>query len=489
MIKHLVSIADAIAHFVGIESTIETLNVAELVMQLPAWRPGRYELGNFAKNIRKFSVQNEKGESLAFKKISKDSWLIPCKGSATIKLSYEYYANQADAGACYVDAELIYLNPVHCFMYVLGRMEEAHTLSFELPQHWEIACQLPQEHGKLMAPNFDMLADSPLFVSPNLQHHCFKVKETDFHFWFQGAKFPLVQKLEEDTRKYALWQEGLFGELPCTDYHFLYLLLPTAFRHGVEHLNSTVIAMGPHTDFEKEDFYHDFLAISSHELFHLWNIKRIRPKEMWPYDFTKENYSELGYVYEGVTTYYGDLTLWQCGVWDWERYRKSLSADITRHLNNEGRFNYSVAESSFDTWLDGYVNGVPGRKVSIYMEGLIAAFIADVMIIEASEGKNCLDDAMQLLYDRTWKVNIGYSKETYQMVLETTAGISFADYFSEVIEGRGKMEVWLTDALDKLGLSVEKQVDEAGLVKFSVVKLLEPTNLQKRFFGFWSQSH
>jgi predicted metalloprotease with PDZ domain len=96
---------------------------------------------------------------------------------------------------------------------------------------------------------------------------------------------------------------------------------------------------------------------------------------------------------------------------------------------------------------------------------------------------------MQLLYDRTWKVNIGYSKETYQMVLETTAGISFADYFSEVIEGRGKMEVWLTDALDKLGLSVEKQVDEAGLVKFSVVKLLEPTNLQKRFFGFWSQSH
>jgi predicted metalloprotease with PDZ domain len=111
------------------------------------------------------------------------------------------------------------------------------------------------------------------------------------------------------------------------------------------------------------------------------------------------------------------------------------------------------------------------------------------MIIEASEGKNCLDDAMQLLYDRTWKVNIGYSKETYQMVLETTAGISFADYFSEVIDGRGKMEVWLTDALDKLGLSVEKQVDEAGLVKFSVVKLLEPTNLQKRFFGFWSQSH
>ena len=220
MIKHLISIADEKAHFVGIESTVETLNVAELVMQLPAWRPGRYELGNFAKNIRKFSVQNEKGESLPFKKLSKDSWLISCKGIATIKLSYEYYANQADAGACYVDAELIYLNPVHCFMFVLGRIDEAHTLSFEVPQHWEIACQLPQEHGKLMAPNFDMLADSPLFVSPNLQHHCFKVKETDFHFWFQGAKFPFIQKLEEDTRKYALWQEDLFGDLPCPDYHF-----------------------------------------------------------------------------------------------------------------------------------------------------------------------------------------------------------------------------------------------------------------------------
>ena len=91
-------------------------------------------------------------------------------------------------------------------MFVLGRIDEAHTLSFEVPQHWEIACQLPKENGKLMAPNFDMLADSPLFVSPNLQHHRFKVKQTDFHFWFQRAKFPFIPKLEEDTRKYALWQ-------------------------------------------------------------------------------------------------------------------------------------------------------------------------------------------------------------------------------------------------------------------------------------------
>ena len=198
-------------------------------------------------------------------------------------------------------------------------------------------------------------------------------------------------------------------------------MLAYPFRHGVEHADSTVIAMGKSNDDTDEEFHNDLLAISSHELFHLWNIKRIRPIEMWPYDYTKENYSTLGYVYEGITTYYGDLMLLRSGVWNWEQYLSSLNSDLQRHYNNSGRFNYSVAESSFDTWLDGYVPGIPARKTSIYIEGLLAALIADILIIKNSEGKYCLDNVMHDFYHDCYANGKGYSEVEYKLLLEKYA--------------------------------------------------------------------
>jgi predicted metalloprotease with PDZ domain len=489
MIKHLVSNTIDHPKFVSIYSEIDTLGSSRIILQLPAWRPGRYELGNFAKNIKGFEVKDAQHHLLNFKKITKDQWEVNCEGVSKIFVGYHYFAQQPDAGACYVNSDLIYLNPVHCFMYVQGRIDEPHALSFEVPTHWQIACQLPQENRVLMAPHFDALADSPVFVSPNLQHEEFLVDKTHLHFWFYGSEYPLLERLRKDTALYTKWQQDLFGDLPCKDYHFMYLLLPQMFRHGVEHMDSTVIAMGPIEALGEEDMYHDFLAISSHELFHLWNVKRIRPAEMLPYDFTRENYSRQGYVYEGVTTYYGDLALWLSGVWDWDRYRESLSGDITKHLTNEGRNHYSVADSSFDTWLDGYVMGVPGRKVSIYTEGLVAALIADVMIIEATNGERRLHHVMRMLYQRTWKEQKGYTKELYQQILEEVAGISFEKYFSDIIEGKGKMEAILFETLEKLGLAVEKQEDINGSTKWAIVKFLDPSPQQSQLFAFWSESH
>ncbi len=489
MIKHIVRQDPKEPKFVQIVSEISTLGSNRTLLQLPAWRPGRYELGNFAKNIKGFKVYDHSEKELNFKKISKDCWEIETNEVAYFYISYYYYAQQPDAGACYVSNEMIYLNPVHCFMYVSGRIEEGHQVKFEVPSDWKIACQLPINGMELSAPNFDALADSPVFVAAQMQHHSFSLNQTNFHFWFVGGEYPVLERLAADTQKYAAWQTNLFGELPCKDFHFMYLLLPTVFRHGVEHMDSTVIAMGPLAELGNEDVYHDFLAISSHELFHLWNVKRIRPVELLPYDFTKENYSRLGYVYEGVTTYYGDLALWLSGVWNWEQYSASLSGDLSKHLNNEGRNFYCVAESSFDTWLDGYVPGVPGRKVSIYTEGLVAALVADVMLIEATNGKKRLHDVMKVLYERTWNQGVGYTQEMYQSILEEIAGISFSSYFSELIEGKGHLENCLLESLFKLGLSAEKQVDVTGIVTYRIVKFMNPTISQAQLFDFWSQSH
>ncbi len=474
-------------HFITVRWKIKNEFHTKLRVQLPAWRPGRYELANYAKNIRCFTVLNFDGDKIPFKKISKDCWEIDCIQDNDILVQYEYYANQYDAGASFVNEKLLYVNPVNCLMYVVGEMEEPAEIELDIPNDYEIACQLPVKGKVLFAKNFDELADSPIVASADLRHFIFELNHSKIHFWFQGDPCPQMDKLMSDTKNYALAQEKLFGDFPCKDYHFLYHILPTAFSHGVEHTNSTVIAMGPSSDWAKPEFYDRFLAISSHELFHLWNVKRIRPQEMLPYDFTKENYSELGYIYEGVTTYYGDLILLRSGVWNFEQFQTSFNSDLLRHLTNEGRFNYSLAQSSFDTWLDGYVPGIKGRKVSIYMEGMLAAMIADIILIKETNGKYRLDDVMRALYQETYKMGIGYNKEIYKSLLERFSNISFDDYFCDIIDGTGKFEKYLSLALDTIGLTYIFAPDFEGADKVRLVKLSHINDEQAHFFEIWSK--
>jgi predicted metalloprotease with PDZ domain len=478
-----ISIADTQNHFLQLTYTIPHIHQDSIEVQLPAWRPGRYELQNFAKNVRCFNVIDEKGNAIAYRKLTKDRWQIDTKGVSSVKISYQYYANQPDAGACFVDENYLYINPVHCFMYTEGRADEVYTLDFLIPDDYQIATQMKQS-GKhqLVAPNFDYLADSPLFASNTLQHHTFNVALTQMHIWFQGEHPFDIERLVEDTTDYTLKQIEVFGDLPCSDYHFLYLMHKTPARHGVEHLDSTVIAMGQTLEQTTEEYYHDLLAISSHELFHLWNIKRVRPNEMLPYDFTKENYSTLGYVYEGVTTYYGDLMLLQSGVWNWEQYAASFTGDLKRHTSNLGRFNYSVAESSWDTWLDGYVPGITGRKVSIYIEGMIAAVIADITIIKNSNGKFSLHNVLNDLYQNYYKHNKGYNETIYRELLEKYANSSFENYFQTFIWGKGKLQEGLETVLIEVGCTLKE--DANG--NLTLTKLDETNTLQNQLFAKWT---
>ncbi len=458
--KYKVSINNPTEHFIQIEGKIENIKSQEVLLQLPAWRPGRYELGNFSKNIRKFKAMDENGIELHVRKTSKDCWKIinPTMLNSII-IHYEYYANQLDAGACYLDENQLYVNPVHCFMYQSENMKESFEIELNIPDNYKIACQLSEKNKVLFAKDFQQLADSPFIASEKLEKTSFSIENSTIHFWFNGAHNVNIEKLKENTISYAKKQVEIFEELPCKEYHFLYQMLPDAFRHGVEHEDSTVIAMGKREDETDENFYDSLLAISSHEFFHLWNIKRIRPVEMWPYDFTKENYSTLGYVYEGITTYYGDLILLRSGIWNWEKYAASFNGDLEKHLNNEGRFNYSVAESSFDTWLDGYTQGIPARKVSIYFEGMLAAMIADLMIIKNSDAKFSLDNVMHDLYHDYYKNNKGYTESDYKNLLEKYAGISFDSYFKDIIWGKGKIEKYLEEYISLLSCSIfEKKI-------------------------------
>jgi predicted metalloprotease with PDZ domain len=446
------------SHFVDIELRIENHSGQELFLHLPAWRPGRYELAHYAKNIQRFEVSTSEGKALPHQKVSKDRWKVETGSSSAIVVKYNYYAYQMDAGASYLDEHQLYLNFINCLVYAEGRMEEPCRLTLQLPETYRIACGLTQvEHHTLEARDYYQLVDSPMIASATLQHGAYQVQGSTFHIWVQDVAGIDTHKWIEPFRAFTKAQIEMFGSFPEPDYHFLFQILPYRHYHGVEHQNSTVITLGPDYKIETQAMVKDLMGISSHELFHTWNVIRIRPAEMLPYNFTGENYFRTGFVAEGLTTYYGDLFLARAGVLSREQYFEEIHKLLKRHFDNPGRLNMSVADSSYDLWLDGYVPGIPGRKVSIYNEGAIAALLLDLELRRSSQNKRSLDDVMRLLWQRHGKDMIGYTFDDYRNIVEEVAGADMTHYFEECIEGRIDLLAKLEEALAYMGISLARQ--------------------------------
>ncbi len=442
--------------FVSIEINVEgPFKDDQIELQLPSWRPGRYELVNFAKNIKGFYAENESGDLLAFKKMSKDKWLIHITGKSLV-VKYQYFSSQPDAGACWMEDEVMYINPVHCCMYVPGREHEPICVKLQVPENWNVATGLKKvKNHEFTADNFDQLADSPFITSNSMQHKSYSVNNITFNIWFQGECTPDWNKIIKDFEGFTISQIEMMKEFPVKEFHFLVLVLPHTFYHGVEHLTSTVLALGPGINLMKPALYNDFLGVASHELFHVWNVKSIRPVEMYPYNFTAENYARTGFVYEGITTYYGDLFLGRSGFFNVKQLLEEYSVRLQKHMDNAGRFNYSVAESSFDTWLDGYVPGVPGRKTSIYDEGCLLAWILDFMIRSSTDSHKSLDQVMQVLYFDYAKKGRGYSESDFTDVCEMVGGRKFTEFFHNYVYKAASLDSLLREVVSLAGITID----------------------------------
>jgi predicted metalloprotease with PDZ domain len=428
----------------------------ELQLELSAWRPGRYEIANFAKNIYSIEATDADGNALSISKTTKDSWLVKTPGIRSIKVNYVYYAAVLNAGSSYLDADQLYVNPVNCCLYIPQRAQETCQIHLHIPQDYKVAIDLPSADKKFSytCESFDRLADAPFIASKSLQHTQFETDGHTFHVWFQGYVKPDFEVLTRDFKAFASEQLKTMGNLPGKEYHFMFQILPTFFYHGVEHTYSTVCALGPGKSVFKAPMYDELLGVSSHELFHAWNVKTIRPAEMHPYNFKDENYSRLGWVYEGITTWYGDQFLLRSGVFDFNRFSKTFNEKLKRHFSSYGRFNMSVADSSFDTWLDGYDAGIPNRKTSIYTEGSLIAFILDSRLREFSNDEVSLDDLMRLLYADA-KKGKSYSNEQLIAHLDSLAALNHAEFFQKYIHGTDSLEPLIRHGLNRLGLDIE----------------------------------
>ena len=460
--KYSVSYTKPHQHFIDIEF-ISEVSQPETLIQLPAWRPGRYELGNFAKNVQKWAAFDEKGNSLNFRKITKDCWKVDTKGISELHVKYNYYALDLNAGSTFLDATQLYMNPVNCCVFIPEKTNEKCYLEINLPADYKVACGLSSSPSNdkgvkcFVAKDYHELADSPFIASPSLQHNQFVCAGKEFNLWFQGECKPDWAKLNTDFIKFCNHQLEMMKQAPFDAYHFLFQITPYRTYHGVEHTTSTVLALGPGYNLMKGDLYEDVLGVCSHELFHAWNIKTIRPIEMQPYDYTKENYSKLGYVCEGVTTYYGDYLLFRCGVFTEQQYFKTFDERLQKHFDNFGRFNLSVADSSFDTWLDGYAPGIPNRKTNIYDEGNLLAFVTDMFIRKNSQNKHSLDDVMRHLNEAFALKGKGYSDVDYKMAVEQFAGQSYDVIYTNYINGKNDYEPLLKEAMNYIGCELQQE--------------------------------
>jgi predicted metalloprotease with PDZ domain len=470
--KYKIDTGEPHKHLLKLVFNFEIKNNSDRILQLPAWRPGRYELANYAKNILTFEAYNDKDKPISFKKTTKDQWLLGEEANGQVTIKYSYYAQQMDAGGSWLDEHQVYINFINCLFYIPGRTSEPCSVELMIPDNYTIACGLQSKGHVLFAESYAQLADSPMIASNNLAHEVITVNEIPFHIWINGNCKPDWSKLIKDFTAFIKIQIETMGSFPEKDYHFLFQILPYRHYHGVEHANSTVITLGPDTHINNKEMYSNLLGISSHELFHAWNICKIRPAELLPYDLSKENYFTTGYIAEGVTTYYGDLFLARAGVYSEKEYFDEVNDLLKRYYHNYGRHNLSVVDSSFDLWIDGYVPGIPNRKVSIYDKGAVIAFLTDLYIRSLTGHTRSLDDVLRALWNDYGQKGKGYSGENYQDIVEHITGKSAKDFFDKYVYGTEAQETDLNRYLQEIGCILTESLPDELLQKDYGLKLV-----------------
>jgi predicted metalloprotease with PDZ domain len=352
--------------------------------------------------------------------------------------------------------------------YITDRINDEYHLKMNLPKNYTIASSMLQVGNVLKVKGYDLLAESPIICSDSLQYDSYIVSGITFNLWFQGKCQPNWKKLKKDFTAFTKSQINHFGGFPVDEYHYFFQITPFRSYHGVEHTKNTVLLLGPGNEI-MDKRYEDLLGVCSHELYHTWNIKAIRPIEMYPYDYTKENYFRTGFVAEGVTTYMGDLMLYNSGVFNWNEFVKTQNQNLERHLMNYGRFNLSVADSGFDNWLDGYKLGAPNRKTSIYPDAALCMLMVDIEIIKNSNGKSSLHSVMKELYKEFALKSRGYSENDFQNICVKYGGEKVKEIFKNHIYGTNNYVPSLETALDLVGLQLKEKKN---------------ANLSAQYFGF-----
>ncbi len=437
-ISYTVTFPEAQAHYADIEMKISGLSQPSTELKMPVWTPGSYLVREFAKNVEELTAW--KGSNgIPAVKINKNTWKINTEGVKELKVKYRVYCFEISVRTAFIDVSHAFLSTSGLFLYPKGMLDQTSTIKIVPYKGWTTVSTSLSAVGNdqftVTAPNYDILFDSPIEVGTQ-DVFTFTAAGVNYEVAMYGGGNYDKERLKVDMAKIIDAETAVFGENPNKRYVFIVHNYQRG-GGGLEHLSSTVLG-GSRDGYNTERGYRGFLGLVAHEHFHLWNVKRLRPIALGPFDYENENYTTNLWIAEGFTAYYQDKALRQAGLINEQDFLATVAGNISGLENQPGSKVQSAAESSFDAWIKYYrpnENSV-NSGISYYNKGAVIAYMLDLLIIHNSKAKYSLDDVMKYMYDEYYKkLKRGYTDAKFKQGLEKFAGEKLDDFYAKYING------------------------------------------------------
>ncbi len=452
------------AHSVEVEATVPTGGRPAIELMMATWTPGSYMIREYSRHLEAVTAATVSGEALPLEKTRKNRWRVTTGGAAQVTVRYRVYARELSVRTNFIDASFALLNGAPTFLTLADGAERPHDVQIVLPPGWKTAvCALPpppgfaEGEGRFRAASFDALVDAPIYAgTPAL-----------YRFEVGGTPHLLVNEGEggiwdgprsaADVEKIARELVAFWGVIPYPRFIFFNLLVE--MDGGLEHRDSTVLMESRWATRRRRKDYVDWLGLVSHEQFHAWSGKRLRPEALGPFDYENEVYTRDLWIVEGLTSYYDDVLLHRAGLSTQKELLKALSTDVEVLQTTPGRQAQTLATSSFDAWIKYYRRdeNSPNTAISYYVKGAVVGFLLDARIRRATDGRRSLDDVLRLAY-RRFSGERGFRSEEFRTALHEVAGIDLSSWLDRALFSNDELDY--TEALAWYGLRFVEKEDE-----------------------------
>ncbi len=444
------------SHLFEVTLSVQGWQEPMLDLKMPVWTPGSYLVREYAKHLQDFSADAGKGrQPLPWSKLGKNHWQIDTADASEITVRYRVFANELSVRTNHLDATHGYFNGAALFFFIPGFEQQRIWVTLVPPKsNWRVTTPLLPVPGKantFEAKDFDTLVDSPFEIGTQRVYD-FEVlgKPHQLAVWGQGNADP--ERIIEHTKKIIEVEAELYGGLPYDRYLFLLHLSSNGFG-GLEHKDSCSLNY-PRFSFRIKDKYNRFMQLVAHEFFHLWNVKRIRPKALETFNYEQESYTTSLWFCEGTTSYYDLIIPQRAGIYDTKTFLEALSKEITQLQTTPGRKVQPVSESSFDTWIKLYRRDANSNnsQISYYLKGELVSFLLDLLIRARHGNQRSLDDVMRQMWQQFGQDEIGFTPQQLRNVLESVAQTNLSDFFARYVDGTDELP--FDEHLEPFGLKL-----------------------------------
>ena len=423
-----------------------------LDVKMPAWRTGRYTIMNLANGVSGFAATDPAGRALKWVKVDKSTWRIHRPAGQAVTVKYEVFGNELGLRSRHIDDSHAYLDASGIFLYADRHRQEPVSVALKLPQGWRAFSGMDSTGPlKFAAPNWDVLVDSPIEAGPHqLRSFDADGRRYELVIWGQG-NYDGAQMVA-DLKKMVPQSQTIWNGYPFQRYLFIVHATDGPGGGATEHKNSTVIQL-PRYRFAPHDRYMGFLSTAAHEFVHTWNVKAYRNAAMVPYDYERENYTDLLWVEEGSTEYFTDHLLLRAGLMKPQEYFDNLAGAIDANKNRPGRLAKSIAEASFDEWMAPGGNRSNNAWVNIYSEGAIASWALDIALLQDTGGKVSYRDVHQKLYERYGNGAKGFTAADMKGILQELTGHSWDAWWAKFVDSPSDVD--FATLLAPVGLTLD----------------------------------